>query len=225
MKKSTYLLVVLTMVLLAIGVYTRNDGTFQLEPIPVAAKEMKSSSPTSSSYVTVLIQKGDTLYSLAKKHGVSVQEIAQQNQISNPSRIQVGHSIQIPRKDRKTIANSSFNEKKANVDPLKEFLPTVSKTDEHLQTAWFHGKILGEFTIVAMTPPLQSKSSLSGVTIGVDPKVIPVGSRVYVPGIGYRTARDAEGRVSGNQIELYVESTAKAKEYGTKNKVSLQMVD
>lgn len=226
MKQSTYLLVVLTTVLLAIGVQTRNDGLIQLEPVPVSAKELESSSPTtSSSYVTVRIQKGDTLYSLAKKYGASVQQIAEQNQISNPSRIQIGQSIRILQKGSKIVPSNHGNLDQAKVDPLQGFLPTASKEDVNLQMSWHRGKVLGEFTIVAMTPPLQSKSSLSGVTIGVDPKVISVGSRVYVPGIGYRTARDAEGRVSGNQIELYVESTAKAKEYGTKNKVSLELVD
>lgn len=226
MKQSAYLLVSLTIVLLAIGVHTRNDGSLQLEPIPVAAKEMESSSPTtSSSYVTVRIQKGDTLYSLAKKYDSSIQQIAELNQISNPSRIEVGQTIRISKENSKTVSQKILNVNQGKVDPLQGFLPTASNANENEQIAWYRGKILGEFTIVAMTSPLQSKSSLSGVTIGVDPRVIPVGSRVYVPGMGYRTARDAEGRVSGNEIELYVESTAKAKEYGTKHKVPLQMVD
>ncbi|SFX67735.1 3D domain-containing protein [Thermoactinomyces sp. DSM 45891] len=210
MKK--YLLITLVIILFAIGAHIKNDGFLRLDPVPVAAKEMESSSANTSTYVKVIIKKGDTLYRLAKIHGTSVQRIVELNQIADPSKVRVGQSIRIM-KNGKQVTNTSQN-----------FLPSGSKTDSSIQTFWHRGKVLGEFSVVAMTPPIQSKSSLSGVTIGVDPKVIPVGSRVYLPTIGYRTARDAEGRVHGNQIELYVESTAKARQIGTKEKMLLEVV-
>ncbi|MDQ0418808.1 3D (Asp-Asp-Asp) domain-containing protein [Croceifilum oryzae] len=216
MKK--YLLVTLVVILFAIGAHIKDDGSLQLDPVPVAAKEMESSSANSSSYVKVTIQKGDTLYRLAKKYGTSVQKIVELNQIADPSRVRVGQSIRIMKNGKQVVVN-----------PLQNFLPSEPKAEKPAQnsttTSWHRGKVLGEFTVVAMTPPIQSKSSLSGVTIGVDPKVIPVGSRVYLPTIGYRTARDAEGRVTGNEIELYVESTAKAKQVGTKEKMLLEVVN
>ncbi|TCP69156.1 LysM peptidoglycan-binding domain-containing protein [Baia soyae] len=214
MKK--YLLITLVVILFAIGAHIQDDGSLKLDPIPVAAKEMESSA-TTSSYVKVTIQKGDTLYRLAKKYGTSVQKIVELNQISDPSKVRVGQSIRIK------------SGKQAVVNPLQNVVPSESKKEKPAQTSsvtsWHRGKVLGEFSVVAMTPPVQSKSSLSGVTIGVDPKVIPVGSRVYLPTIGYRTARDAEGRVHGNEIELYVESTAKAKQMGTKEKMLLEVVN
>ncbi|SDZ26364.1 LysM peptidoglycan-binding domain-containing protein [Thermoactinomyces sp. DSM 45892] len=208
MKK--YLLVTLVIVLLAIGAHIKNDGSLRLDPVPVAAKEMESSSANTSSYVKITIQKGDTLYRLAKTHGTSVQKIVELNQIADPSKVRVGQSIRIMRNGKQVVQNS---------------VPSESKTESSIQTSWHRGKVLGEFSVVAMTPPIQSKSSLSGVTIGVDPKVIPIGSRVYLPTIGYRTARDAEGRVHSNQIELYVESTAKARQMGTKEKMLLEVVN
>lgn len=47
---------------------------------------------------THTIQKGDTLYSLAKKYGVSVDEICAYNGISNQSKIKIGQTITIPQK-------------------------------------------------------------------------------------------------------------------------------
>ncbi|MDR3124233.1 MAG: M23 family metallopeptidase [Treponema sp.] len=43
-----------------------------------------------------VIQKGDTIYSLARTYGVSSQEIQRLNRIDDPDRIQVGQRIRIP---------------------------------------------------------------------------------------------------------------------------------
>jgi murein DD-endopeptidase MepM/ murein hydrolase activator NlpD len=43
-----------------------------------------------------VIQKGDTIYSLARTYGVSSQEIQRLNRIDDPSRIQAGQRIRIP---------------------------------------------------------------------------------------------------------------------------------
>jgi murein DD-endopeptidase MepM/ murein hydrolase activator NlpD len=43
-----------------------------------------------------VIQKGDTIYSLARTYGVSAQEIQRLNRIDDPSRIQTGQRIRIP---------------------------------------------------------------------------------------------------------------------------------
>ncbi len=45
-----------------------------------------------------VIQKGDTLYALARKYGVSVDEICAYNGISNQAKIKIGQSITIPQK-------------------------------------------------------------------------------------------------------------------------------
>ena len=42
--------------------------------------------------------------------------------------------------------------------------------------------------------------------IAVDPKVIPLGTRVYVDGIGFRTAADTGGAIKGNSIDIYYNS-------------------
>lgn len=40
-------------------------------------------------------------------------------------------------------------------------------------------------------------------TIAVDPRVIPLGSRLYVPGYGWGIAADTGGLISGNKIDLW----------------------
>lgn len=50
----------------------------------------------------------------------------------------------------------------------------------------------------------------SGRTIAVDPSVIPLGSKVYIEGIGYRIAEDTGGAIKGNKIDLAVSSHSEA---------------
>ncbi len=42
--------------------------------------------------------------------------------------------------------------------------------------------------------------------VAVDPHVIPLGSRLYIPGYGYGYASDTGSAIKGNRIDLFVES-------------------
>ena len=52
--------------------------------------------------------------------------------------------------------------------------------------------------------------------IAVDPRVIPLGTRLYVPGYGEGIAADTGGAVKGNRIDVWLPSQAQAEEWGVK---------
>lgn len=54
-------------------------------------------------------------------------------------------------------------------------------------------------------------------TIAVDPRVIPLGSRVYVEGYGYAVASDTGSAIQGNIIDLFVPSQAEALSWGRRS--------
>lgn len=53
--------------------------------------------------------------------------------------------------------------------------------------------------------------------IAVDPRVIPLGSKVYVPGYGTAVAADVGGAIKGNKIDLCYSSKSEAYGWGVRN--------
>ncbi|GAE03243.1 TPA: hypothetical protein PTV43_000884 [Clostridium botulinum] len=51
-------------------------------------------------------------------------------------------------------------------------------------------------------------------TIAVDPRVISIGTRVYVEGYGYAIAHDTGGAIKGNRIDLFMNSEAECNSWG-----------
>ncbi|MCW6070180.1 FG-GAP-like repeat-containing protein [Clostridium sporogenes] len=65
------------------------------------------------------------------------------------------------------------------------------------------------------TKPKRNPNGYS--TIAVDPRVIPIGSRVYVEGYGYAIAEDTGGAIKGNIIDVFMNSKAECISWGRRN--------
>lgn len=59
--------------------------------------------------------------------------------------------------------------------------------------------------------------------VAVDPRVIPLGTKLYVPGYGYALAADTGGAIKGNKIDLCFNTHAEAKRYG-RRRLTVQIV-
>ena len=82
---------------------------------------------------------------------------------------------------------------------------------------------LGWFKLTAYSGPQLGQarpitatgaSAKAGLTVAVDPKVIPLGSRIYIEGIGERIAEDVGSGVKGHHIDVYVKTVPGARQFG-----------
>lgn len=53
--------------------------------------------------------------------------------------------------------------------------------------------------------------------IAVDPRVIPLRTRVYVEGYGFATAEDTGGAIKGNKIDVVMDTRAQSRNWGVRN--------
>lgn len=56
-----------------------------------------------------------------------------------------------------------------------------------------------------------------GRTVAVDPNVIPIGSLLYIPGIGWRIAEDSGGAVKGRHVDILLPTRHDAVEFGVRH--------
>jgi 3D (Asp-Asp-Asp) domain-containing protein len=78
---------------------------------------------------------------------------------------------------------------------------------ENIAEATFYTKECGTGDGITFT----GTEATVGRTVAVDPAVIPLGSWLYIQGIGWRKAEDTGSAVRGNIIDIYVGEGEKAR--------------
>lgn len=89
----------------------------------------------------------------------------------------------------------------------EEKLPTEKK----VKLGKFKLTFYGDDTITA-----SGKKPQVNHTIAVDPRVIPLGSKVYIEGMGTYYAEDTGGAIKGNILDVFVRTEAEANRIGVK---------
>ena len=149
---------------------------------------------------THTVQKGDTLYSIAKKYDLTVDKLKSLNNLKT-------NNIKV-----KQVLNVSVDEAtKKEEEKSEEKEPTVVKTFKVTATA-FTANCKGCSGITSTG--FNLKKNPDAKIIAVDPKVIPLGTKVWVEGYGEAIAADKGGSIKGNKIDVFMSSNKKATNWG-----------
>lgn len=158
------------------------------------------------------VKQGDTLLSIAMEHNMNIKKIKEWNKFISDF---------IHPEDGLNIINNPLTEKHAN--------QANNANATNINAASTNSSSPKEITVKA-TAYTASCEGCSGITatgvnikanpdarvIAVDPKVIPLGSKVYVEGVGEAIAADTGGAIKGNRIDVFVPSEQNAINFGVK---------
>lgn len=199
---------------------------------------------------TYKVRPGDTLWTLSNKLGVSVQDLVSSNDITNPHFLQIGqvltyhpglsafqfganggtvHAVNRPVPNHTASALGNI---KAQFNPYPKLSGRSGPIPMDLQvlyctltayTAGFEstGKVPGDpgYDITS-----TGQRALQGVTVAVDPRVIPYGTKLYIPGVGFRIAQDSGGAIIGNHIDVFYNNLNVAQQFGVKSDVPVYIL-
>jgi 3D (Asp-Asp-Asp) domain-containing protein len=63
-------------------------------------------------------------------------------------------------------------------------------------------------------PTRAGTQPVAGFTIAADPAVLPIGSIIYIEGLGERMVHDVGGKVRGNHVDVFMNSCHEARTFG-----------
>lgn len=137
------------------------------------------------------VKTGDTLYRIASENGLTYQELAKYNNISNPDYIDVGQEIKIPTKNEEpvTIENDSASTNSENVQTNND---TIEYSIKHGDTL---SKIAKEYGLT-----YQELAQYNGIE---NPNYIVTGQTIVIPsGIGNSMGGSEISSTSNSNIDV-----------------------
>lgn len=193
------------------------------------------------------IKPGDTLSEIAKQYKVSVDDLKKWNNletdlifIGDQLTINTDATVQSDEKAEAAAEKPTPEAAPKKADPApnrapKAAQPKKEKADQpapkpvsHKTSTKAHS---GQKITVEATGYTANCEGCSGITatgvnlnsnpdakvIAVDPSVIPLGTKVYVPGYGTAVAADTGGAINGNRIDINFATRDQALQFGRKN--------
>ena len=177
---------------------------------------------------TYTVEKGDTLIGIGRALEVTVDEIMEWNELTS-SLILIGQELNIYNASIVQKDEGQSNTSAIKAAAIASSAPEVNKSMEQVTKS--SEKPDGKTIAVKATAYTAKCDGCSGVTytgvdlnknrnakvIAVDPKVIPLGTEVYVEGYGYAIAADIGSAIKGNRIDIHLPTKKEAYSWGVRN--------
>ncbi|MBS4201010.1 LysM peptidoglycan-binding domain-containing protein [Bacillus sp. FJAT-49732] len=160
---------------------------------------------SSAAASTYKVTKGDSLWKIATKHKITVNQLKSWNGLKSDI-IKPNQVLKITKPNAATV-------KKAATKKSTTSNKVVYKTMTVKATA-YTASCKGCSGITATG--INLKKNPNAKVISVDPKVIPLGTKVWVEGYGEAIAGDTGGAMKGNKIDIHLPTKSKALQWGVR---------
>ncbi len=168
------------------------------------------------------VTKGDNLYRIALNHNISLDSLTSWNNLTGEL-IYPGDVLIVSGNVKAPGTVESEPDKVAAAFVPKSSPPPVSDAKEMFVTATaYTAYCTGCSGTTAYGIDLRSNPNQK--VIAVDPKVIPLGTKVWVEGYGEAIAGDTGGAIKGNKIDVFIPTYGSAMEWGVK-KVKIKVLN
>ncbi len=174
----------------------------------------KSLPPKAVQPVRYIVKPGDTLYRIAHFFGISVDSLMLENRIADPTLLQIGRKLIVPQHAQE-VSSEFKGSRQPVVSILNATLTAYTAGPEST------GKKLGDPQYGITYSGTKARE---GRTIAVDPATIPLGSTVYIEGIGIRQAEDIGSAIKGNHIDVYMTDVDRALRFGVKKHIKVYVL-
>ena len=179
------------------------------------------------------VKYGDTLSVIAEAMDVSLDALIRVNDIQNANLIYAGTMIKFSADKQEVVVKTEEEhtykvEDNTEVVEVKAVEPTPqTATSQEVQTTTAAPAATEGYTLtVEATAYSYAEAGLSNYTadgtnlvndpmvIAVDPRVIPLGTMVEIPGYGVFRAADTGGAIVGNKIDVHFPTVAETYNFG-----------
>lgn len=180
-----------------------------------------------TSAATHIIKNTEDIEDVAKLYKLTVATLMKLNDLENVADATVGFELKLPA-DAKIIKAEEPKKQEvkkqepkkvvAKTDPLANFQVVKTLT---VQASAFTASCNGCSGKTASGINLKKNPDIK--LIAVDPKIIPLGTKVWVEGYGIAIAGDTGGSIKGHKIDIFVKTKQIAYNWGRK-KVQIKIL-
>jgi len=158
---------------------------------------------------THTVKKGEELDEIADLYDTSVYTLLELNEVEDIEEVTEGFVLKLPDHIQNKKVPAEKEKKKETIEDY-EVVKTLT-----VEASAFTAYCKGCSGKTASGIDLKKNPDIK--LIAVDPKVIPLGTKVWVEGYGVAVAGDTGGSIKGNRIDVFVKTKKIALNWGRKN--------